>query len=161
MIIFTFVLKAGENAEQWKFKETYHIDTKDTSDALNVDKLWYSFPVGDNITAFVGPRIENYYMYVTPSIYKPGALKSMKLGGNSNFGASTDVGFGFKYETDGGFAIASNIVDKDGDTSNGLLGKASTSKWDTQIAYTTDRWHLSATRSDAQNWTSQSYMQLL
>ena len=150
-------LKAGENAEQWKFKETYHIDTKDTSDALNVDKLWYSFPVGDNITAFVGPRIENYYMYVTPSIYKPGVLKSFKLGGNSNFGASTDVGFGFKYETDGGFAIASNIVDKDGDTSNGLLGKASTSKWDTQIAYTTDRWHLSATRSDAQNWTSQSY----
>ena len=150
-------LKAGENAEQWKFKETYHIDTKDTSDALNVDKLWYSFPVGDNITAFVGPRIENYYMYVTPSIYKPGVLKSFKLGGNSNFGASTDVGFGFKYETDGGFAIASNIVDKDGDTSKGLLGKASTSKWDTQIAYTTDRWHLSATRSDAQNWTSQSY----
>ncbi len=150
-------LKAGENAEQWKFKETYHIDTKDTSDALNVDKLWYSFPVGDKITAFVGPRIENYYMYVTPSIYKPGVLKSFKLGGNSNFGASTDVGFGFKYETDGGFAIASNIVDKDGDTSNGLLGKASTSKWDTQIAYTTDRWHLSATRSDAQNWTSQSY----
>ena len=150
-------LKAGENAEQWKFKETYHIDTKDTSDALNVDKLWYTFPIGDNITAFVGPRIENYYMYVTPSIYKPGVLKSFKLGGNSNFGASTDVGFGFKYETDGGFAIASNIVDKDGDTSNGLLGKASTSKWDTQIAYTTDRWHVSATRSDAQNWSSQSY----
>ena len=150
-------LKAGENSPQWKYKETYHIDTKDTSDSLNVDKIWYSFPIGDNVTAFVGPRIENYYMYVTPSIYKPGVLKSFKLGGNSNFGASTDVGFGFKYETDGGFAIASNIVDKDGDTSNGLLGKASTSKWDTQIAYTTDRWHLSATRSDAQNWTSQSY----
>ena len=149
-------LKAGENAPQWKYKETYHIDTKDTSDALNVDKIWYSFPIGDNITAFVGPRIENYYMYVTPSVYKPGVLKSLKLGGNSNFGASTDVGFGFKYETDGGFAIASNIVDKNAD-STGLMGKASVSKWDTQIAYTTDRWHLSATRSDAQNWTSQSY----
>ena len=149
-------LKAGENAPQWKYKETYHIDTKDTSDALNVDKIWYSFPIGDNITAFVGPRIENYYMYVTPSVYKPGVLKSFKLGGNSNFGASTDVGFGFKYETDGGFAIASNIVDKNAD-STGLMGKSSVSKWDTQVAYTTDRWHLSATRSDAQNWTSQSY----
>ncbi|GIR30696.1 MAG: hypothetical protein CM15mP44_9790 [Candidatus Neomarinimicrobiota bacterium] len=67
-------LKAGENAPQWKVK-TYHIDTKDTSDAFNVDKIWYSFPIGDNITAFAGPRIENYYMYITPSIYKPGALK--------------------------------------------------------------------------------------
>ena len=91
-------LKAGENAEQWKFKETYHIDTKDTSDAFKLDKAWYSFPIGDNITAFAGPRIENYYMYITPSIYKPGVLKSMKLGGNSNFGASTDVGYGVKYE---------------------------------------------------------------
>ena len=34
-------LKTGENAPQWKFKETYHIDTKDNSDALKVDKIWY------------------------------------------------------------------------------------------------------------------------
>ena len=61
-------LKAGENGPQWKNKATYHIDTKDTSDALKVDKIWYTFPIGDNITAFVGPRIENYYMYITPSL---------------------------------------------------------------------------------------------
>ncbi len=149
-------LKAGENGPQWGNKATYHIETKDTGDSFNVDKIWYTFPVGDNITAFVGPRIENYYMYITPSIYKPGALKSFKLGGNSNFGASTDVGFGFKYETDGGFGFASNMVDKNAD-STGLLGKPSIRKWDTQIAYTADRWHVSATLSDAQNWTSQSY----
>jgi hypothetical protein len=95
-------LKAGEKGGTWGIKEHYHIDTKGTADAFNVDKMWYTFPVGESITAFVGPRIENYYMYVTPSIYQPGALKSMKLGGNSNFGASTDVGMGFKYETDGG-----------------------------------------------------------
>ena len=157
-------LKAGENAEQWKYKETYHIETKDTSDSINLDKMWYTFPIGDSVTAFVGPRIENYYMYITPSIYQPGALKSMKLGGNSNFGASTDTGFGFKYETENGFGIASNIVSKGSDgyssgstTATGLLGKDDISKWDTQVAYTTDRWHISATLSDAQNWTSQSY----
>ena len=151
-------LKGGANGGQWSKKETYHIETKNTSDAFKVDKIWYTFPVGDNITAFVGPRIENYYMYITPSIYKPGALKSMKLGGNSNFGASTDVGFGFKYEADNGFGIATNIVDKNSDaTSGGLLGDSSVRKWDTQVAYTTDRWHVSATLSDAQNWTSQAY----
>ena len=149
-------LKAGENGSQWKNKATYHIDTKDTSDALKVDKIWYTFPIGDNITAFVGPRIENYYMYITPSIYKPGALKSFKLGGNSNFGASTDVGVGVKFETEGGFGIATNIVDKSADSDTGFLANG-TSKWDTQIAYTTDRWHVSATLSDAQNWTSQAY----
>ena len=149
-------LKAGENAPQWKVKETYHIETKDTSDDFKLDKAWYSFPIGDNITAFAGPRIENYYMYITPSIYKPGALKSMKLGGNSNFGASTDVGYGFKYETEGGFGFASNIVTKNAD-SDGMLGKNDHNKWDTQIAYTADRWHLSATLSNQQGWTGQQY----
>ena len=150
-------LKAGESGDVWELKPAgYHIETKNTGDQFRVDKMWYTFPIGDNITAFAGPRIENYYMYITPSIYKPGALKAFKLGGNSNFGASTDVGFGFKYETDGGFGIASNIVDKNSD-STGMMGKDSVNKWDTQVAYTTDRWHVSATLSNAQNWTSQQY----
>jgi len=151
-------LKAGETGAAWATKEHYHIETKvTTADAFKLDKMWYTFPVGDNITAFVGPRIENYYMYVTPSIYQPGALKSMKLGGNSNFGASTDVGYGFKYETDGGFAFASNIVSKGADSTAGHLGKTDESKWDTQIAYTTDRWHVSGTLSNQQGWNGQAY----
>ena len=116
-------LKAGDDGAQWNIKESYHIDSKDTDSSFNVDKMWYTLPVGDNLTVIAGPRIENYYMYVTPSIYRPGALKSFKLGGNSNFGASTDVGFGFKYEADNGFALASNIVDKGGMVT-GLLGEA-------------------------------------
>ena len=150
-------LKSGEQAPVWTLKPAaYHIETKNTDDDFKVDKIWYSFPIGDSITAFAGPRIENYYMYVTPSIYKPGALKAFKLGGNSNFGASTDIGFGFKYEADNGFAVASNVVDKNGD-SNGFFQDDGISKWDTQVAYTADKYHISVTRSDAQNWTSQQY----
>ena len=150
-------LKGGNNGDAWSSKPAgYHISTKDTDHAMNIDKIWYTFPIGESITAFVGPMIENYYMYVTPSIYKPGALKAFKLGGNSNFGASTDVGFGFKYEADNGFAIASNIVDKNAD-STGFFQNDSVSKWDTQFAFTQPRYHLSLTFSNAQNWTSQLY----
>ena len=150
-------LKGGNNGDAWSSKPAgYHISTKDTDHAMNIDKIWYTFPIGESITAFVGPMIENYYMYVTPSIYKPGALKAFKLGGNSNFGASTDVGFGFKYEADNGFAIASNVVDKNAD-STGFFQNDSVSKWDTQFAYTQPRYHLSLTLSNAQNWTSQLY----
>jgi hypothetical protein len=150
-------LKGGNNGPAWSSKPAgYHISTKDTDHAMNIDKIWYTFPIGESITGFVGPMIENYYMYVTPSIYKPGALKAFKLGGNSNFGASTDVGFGFKYEADNGFAIASNVVDKNAD-STGFFQNDSVSKWDTQFAYTQPRYHLSLTLSNAQNWTSQLY----
>ena len=150
-------LKGGNNGDAWSSKPAgYHISTKDTDHAMNIDKIWYTFPIGESITAFVGPMIENYYMYVTPSIYKPGALKAFKLGGNSNFGASTDVGFGFKYEADNGFAIASNIVDKNAD-STGFFQNDSVSKWDTQFAYTQPRYHLSLTLSNALLWESQLY----
>ena len=151
-------LKTGEQGDIWKAKPTYHIETKDNSDAFEVDKIWYTFsPFDDRITAFVGPRIENYYMYITPSIYKPGALKAFKLGGNSNFGASTDVGAGFKFELDNGFGFASNVVDKGADAANGTFAPGNQVKWDTQVAYTTDNWHVSGTLSNARNWTSHSY----
>ena len=150
-------LKTGEQGDIWKNKGTYHIETKDNSDAFEMDKVWYTFSPAENITAFVGPRIENYYMYITPSIYKPGALKSFKLGGNSNFGASTDMGAGFKYELDNGFGFASNIVDKNADKNTGILAPGGALKWDTQVAYTKDRWHVSGTYSKARNWTSHSY----
>ena len=150
-------LKTGEQGDIWKNRSTYHIETKDNSDAFEMDKMWYTFPVGEKITAFVGPRIENYYMYITPSIYKPGALKSFKLGGNSNFGASTDVGTGLKYETDNGFGFATNLVDKGADGADGIFAPDNALKWDTQVAYTADRWHVSGFMSKARNWTSHSY----
>ena len=156
-------LKTGDQGDQWKaVKPTYHIETKGNSDLLKPDKIWYTWlpfseQLDEKLTAFVGPRIENYYMYITPSIYKPGALKAFKLGGNSNFGASTDVGAGLKYELDNGFGIATNVVDKGADGSKGWFAPANKTKWDTQVAYTTDRWHISGTVSNARNWTSQSY----
>ena len=150
-------LKAGENGTQWKNKVTYHIQTKDTSDQFSLDKIWYTLPIGDRFTAYAGGKIENYYMYITPSIYKPGALKSFKLGGNSNFGASTDIGYGFKYELDNGFGIASNIVDKGADENEGIFAPGSAVKWDTQLAYTADKWHVSGFMSKARNWSSHSY----
>ena len=51
---------------------TYLVMGTGYTDALKVDKIWYEFPVGENNTVWVGPKIENYYMHgTTPSIYKP------------------------------------------------------------------------------------------
>ena len=56
---------------------------------LKVDKLWYSFPIGNEFKVTVGALIENYYMVETPTRYKP-ILKAFKLGGYGSFlGAST------------------------------------------------------------------------
>ena len=158
-------LKTG-NATSWtkdKDHGTYLSSAKGNSNALKVDKIWYSFPVGEKNTVFVGPLIENYYMHGTsPSIYKP-VLKAFTLGGNAAaYGASTDTGAGWVYKADNGFAISSNIGTKSKSTcavsvsqcakksasnsyvETGLLTNESKTSWATQIGLTKDQWAVSA-----------------
>ena len=142
----------------------YHTDTySGNSDGnLAVDKIWYSFPIADSdkFTAFIGPKIENYYMYAAPvSIYRPGFHKAFKLGGNSAaFGASTKTGFGIKYQGDNGFAASTNVVSAGAASTSGFLGKNDSHKWDTMIAYTDDQKHVSLTLSNQHHdWTSFEY----
>ena len=158
-------LKTG-NATSWtkdKDHGTYLSSAKGNSNALKVDKIWYSFPVGEKNTVFVGPLIENYYMHGTsPSIYKP-VLKAFTLGGNAAaYGASTDTGAGWVYKADNGFAISSNIGTKSKSTcavsvsscasksssnsyvETGLLTNQSKTSWATQVGLTKDQWAVSA-----------------
>ena len=142
---------------------TYHPDRySGTTDALAVDKIWYQFPIGDSTTAWIGPKIENYYMYAaTPSIYKPGSQKAFKLGGlSAAFGASTATGVGVKYQVgDSPWAFSTNIVSKGAKGSTeGFLSEGDTSKWDTMVAYTKPQWHASLTFSNQHNgWNSFCY----
>ena len=132
------------------------------SDELHVDKIWYTFPVGESNTVWVGPKIENYYMHATtPSIYKP-VTKQFTLGGNGDaYGASTDSGIGWAYKADNGFAVSSNVVSKQNGTLNGLFTDQSKQSWATQAGYTTDQWSVSAIVNQKYNgWTDGYYESL-
>ena len=129
---------------------------------LQVDKIWYSFPVGENNTVWVGPKIENYYMHGTaPSIYKP-VTKQFTLGGNGNaYGASTDTGAGWAYKADNGFAISSNVGTKSKTTTSGtdtgLLSNESKTSWATQVGITKPQWSASVLVNQKYNGWSDTY----
>ena len=58
-------IKTGNHTD-WSVTKTYgtYLSSGNSNgDDLKVDKIWYEFPVGDNLTAWVGPKIENYYMH--------------------------------------------------------------------------------------------------
>jgi hypothetical protein len=139
-------LKTGNAAASFKNKlmGSYLSSTNTYNDVLKIDKIWYSFPVGEKITAWVGPKIENYYMHgASPSIYKP-VLKGFKLGGNgAAYGASTDSGFGVAYNADNGFSVSSNLVSDQNGTGSGFLSNEVDENWSTQIAYTKPNYHVS------------------
>ena len=155
-------LSAGDWGSNFTKKPgNYHIEAKNTGNDLKLDKIWYTFPLGDNATVWVGPAIENYYMMAaTPSIYKPGVLKAFKLGGNGAvFGASTDGGAGLKYEFgDSGFAMSTNYVGKGSLSSSGILTDGDKSKIDTMIAFTKPQYHASVTYSKQHaGWDAHEY----
>ena len=136
------------------------------SGALTVDKIWYEFPVGDNNTVWIGPKIENYYMHGTaPSIYKP-ITKQFSLGGNGEaYGASTDTGAGWAYKADNGFAISSNVGTKSKGTTSGtdtgLLTNESKTSWATQVGLTKPQWSASVLVNQKYNGWSDTYFHSL
>ena len=154
-------LKAGNHTGNTVTKTygTYLSSGSGGSDALKVDKIWYTFPLGENNTFWVGPKIENYYMHgTTPSIYKP-VTKQFTLGGNGEaYGASTNSGAGWAYKFDNGFAVSSNFVSQNNSGGTGLFTKESKTSWATQAGYTTNQWSLSAiVNNKYHGWNDEYY----
>ena len=154
-------LKTGEGWGNIKTKPaTYHNEVySDNDGVLRVDKIWYTFPIGDKVTATVGPLIENYYMLAaTPSVYKPKLLKAFRFGGHGiAFGASTSVGAGLKYVGDNGFASSITVNSKNGEDAVGFLTKDDQNKVNVMGAYTGDNYHLSATYTTQQKGYTGGY----
>ena len=154
-------IKTGNGQKDKVFSETqygtYLSSSNQKGDALTVDKMWYNAPLGDNITFYIGPKIENYYMHgTTPSIYKP-VLKQFTLGGNASaYGASTSPGAGVVWSNDSGLAISTNFTTKSGN-STGLLTNEGATSWATQVGYTQPQFSVSAIVNQKYNDWTDSY----
>ena len=139
---------------------TYHNEAGGGTGGITVDKIWYTFPIGEKWEATVGPRIENYYMLAaTPSVYKPKVLKAFRFGGHgAAFGATTSTGLGLKYTADNGFASSVTVNSQGADDAAGFLTEEDASKVNVQAAYTKDQYHLSATYTTQTNgWDEWHY----
>ena len=147
-------LKTGNGAGWMAEKDEggYLSSTNTYGDEIRVDKIWYTFPIGERQTVWIGPRIENYYMHATtPSLYSP-TLKQFTLGGNAAaYGASTNSGLGWAYKADNGFAVSTNVVSKQNSTTKGFLTKETSHSWATQVGYTQERYSVSAILNNKYN----------
>jgi len=149
-------IKTGNVSDHFgdKGQGTYLSAANGNGDVLEVDKLWYQFPVGDSLTVWVGPKIENYYMLASaPSIYIP-VTKQFSLGPNgSAYGSSTSPGFGVAWTQEvedpssARWALSANYTSKDGadsETDLGLFGEDSRKFFLTKVEYGSPRWQVSA-----------------
>jgi hypothetical protein len=146
-------LRTGNMSNVWTQNDSYLSDAKSGNGTLKVDKLWYTFPVGNEIQVTVGALIENYYMVETPTRYKP-VLKAFKLGGyGALMGASSGQGAGIQWRQDvapgeAAFNVAANYVadgseGADSDSTKGLFGSATDGYFLSQVGYGNRKWHVS------------------
>ena len=155
-------LKTGAGWDNYMSKPgNYHNEAySGTPHALAVDKIWYTFPIGEKFEATIGPKIENYYMLAaSPSVYKPKVLKAFRFGGHgAAFGASTSTGAGLKYTADNGFASSITVNSKGAQGTNGFLTDQDENKVNVMAAYTADNYHISATYTTQSNdWDAWHY----
>ena len=152
-------LKSADGWDNFKDKPYNYLNEAGGISGLKVDKIWYTLPLGDKITATVGPKIENYYMLAaTPSVYKP-LLKAFRFGGHgAAFGASTSTGAGLKYEADNGIASSITVNSKGAEGTSGFLTKEDYNKVNAMLAYTKDNYHVSATYTkQSGGWNAWGY----
>ena len=119
-------------------------DLNSTGDALKVDGIAYTFPLGDKVTAFVGDNTDGSYLFSTACVYGTpsntlddcGAASAPLGAGEFAAGAGFDIG--------NGFTAAVGYTGAGGSTS-GLLTKEGDDSYAGQLTYTGDSYGASVT----------------
>jgi hypothetical protein len=121
------------------------------ADVVNIDRLYYRFPIGRDFTALIGARARNTeFLAITPWFYRSEILDVFSLhGAPGTYNKATGSTFGlmWKQNVKKGkpfFAISTAYVAPNGDNGNpnqgGLLGERSRGTWTTQAGFAGKNW---------------------
>ena len=131
------------------------LDLNSVSDALSVDGITYSFPLGDKTTVLFGDSTSGSALYSTACAYG-GFTNTLDDCGayNSPFGTtgSTSVGFSASYDIGNGFTGAIGYAGAG--TGSGLGTKEGTDYYGGQLSYAADSYGASVTYANLETATS-------
>jgi len=120
-------------------------DGNATSDALNVDGVSYTFPLGDKMTVIVGDNTDGSALFTTACTYG-GPTNTLDDCGNVN-AAITNGGAmaGASYDFGSGFTAAVGYAAGESDMATGLLTKETLDAYGVNASYTGDNYGISVT----------------
>ena len=129
-------------------------DLNGGGDALSVDGVAYTFPLGDKTTVFVGDNMDGSTLYSTACVYG-GPSNTLDDCGNVNsaLGGGSGTAAGASYDIGNGFTAAIGYTG-DGSSTKGLLTKEGADAFGAQVTYTADSYGLSATYANIETPTS-------
>jgi len=141
-----------------------------TSDAINIDRLWYSFPYGDDFQVYVGPEIrQDDMLAVWPSVYPSDSILDFftYAGAPGAYNLANGGGAGITWNK-GAWDVSANYVSTNaensrsgssasaGDTANsggGIMNEDAGNNGTVQVAYSQEAWGiaLAYTYADSDN----------
>ena len=122
-----------------------------------IDKLFYSFPIGDRITVTVGPNLgQDDMLPIWPTFYdSPPILDALTLNGAlAAYNKNQGPGVGMTWAPESGFRFAANYVAANGALSDGSGGLATDYAGGTgtvQLGWEADGWAIAGIYSMIQN----------
>ena len=121
------------------------LDLNETGDALTVDGVSYTFPLGDKTTVFVGDNMDGSTLYNTACVYG-GPTNTLDDCGNASSALAAGFGTtaGASYDIGNGFTAAIGY-EGDGSSPNGVLTKQGADAFGGQLTYTADSYGASVT----------------
>ena len=151
-------LDAGNAASTTALGE---LDLNGASESLTVDGISYTFPVGDNLTAFVGDNTDGSLLYSTACVYASPTNTLDDCGAKeAPLGSGSGTAAGASYDFGNGIAAAIGYTGAGSDSTKGLFTKESMDVFGGQVTYTGDSYGASVTYSDYESATDTTYLAL-
>lgn len=126
----------GSSSSLFKLDKAYSSDN-----SVEIDRLYYQFPVGENVTVTAGPLVRNTEMAWVPTAYDSDILDFFAVAGAPGvYNKATGAGVGVEYEKNG-FVAGVNFVAGDGDNSEtGVFDEDGELNLLGQVGYREENW---------------------
>jgi hypothetical protein len=121
----------------------FKLDKAETTDNnVEIDRLYYQFPVSQNVTLTAGALVRNTEMTWVPSVYRSEVLDFFTTAGAPGvYNKATGAGFGAQYVGKSGFIAGVNYVAQDGDNSEtGMFNDDGALNVLAQVGYKASNW---------------------
>lgn len=119
----------------------FKLDKADSTDGVEIDRLYYQFPVGESVTVTAGPLVRNTEMAWVPTAYDSDILDFFSVAGAPGvYNKATGAGVGVEYEKNG-FVAGLNFVAEDGSNSEtGVFDEDGELNLMAQLGYRQENW---------------------
>jgi hypothetical protein len=113
-----------------------------TDNSVEIDRLYYQFPVGKSVTLTAGALVRNTEMAWVPTAYRSEILDFFAVAGAPGvYNKATGVGVGAQYVGKNGFVAGLNYVAQNGDDSEtGVFDSDGALNFLAQVGYKASNW---------------------